>query len=86
MGRPSADPATCLFRGCGRRVKTLGMCAGHYAQFRRGGALTPLRLPHGAVPAWRALMSEFARRAAELPGEEVVELRREVAAWLRGMT
>lgn len=34
---------TCSFDGCGKRLYQAGLCRGHYAQRRRGGALRPLR-------------------------------------------
>ena len=38
---------TCSFEGCGRDVRSKGLCTGHYAQQSRGRQLTPLR-PTGA--------------------------------------
>lgn len=33
----------CLFPGCGRTTRTMGLCATHYAQKNRGKGLTPIR-------------------------------------------
>lgn len=41
--RAPREPKACAFLDCGRRVRSSGLCGGHYLQRHRGEELRPLR-------------------------------------------
>jgi hypothetical protein len=48
--KPYASHATCTGPECDRQAESLGLCATHYAQHRRGLPLTPIRERNGRTP------------------------------------
>jgi hypothetical protein len=58
--------ALCSFKDCGRRLKSKGLCSGHYAQQARGERLRPLQLQyHGFTESKRFLQRIKKGRASE---------------------
>jgi hypothetical protein len=71
----------CTSPGCIMASYSRGLCAGHYQQQRRGGAIKPLRVvAEGRISV--RLSAQAMKRLGKRPG---VKAREVIEAWAEGV-